>query len=62
LLLTKALYELRLDVTALMPSKVDLDRVGKYHGVEVSYLKNSKVIKYKTVNCINQYVIYWIRL
>ena len=54
-LLTKALYELGLDVTALIPSKVDLDRVGKYHGVEVSYLKNLKVIKYKTVNCINQY-------
>ncbi len=40
MLLTKALYELGLDVIALMPSNVDLDRVGKYHGVEVSYLKN----------------------
>jgi len=27
-LLTRALYELGLDVTALIPSKVDLDRVG----------------------------------
>jgi hypothetical protein len=52
-LLIKALYELGLDATALMPSNVDLDRVGKYHGVDISNLKNLKVIMYKTVNCAN---------
>jgi glycosyltransferase involved in cell wall biosynthesis len=54
-LFTKALYELGLDLTALVPSTVDLDRLGEFHGVDISHLKDLKLIMHRTTNCTNQY-------
>jgi hypothetical protein len=54
-LLTKALYELGLDVTVLMPSNVDLNALRRYHGVDFGELRSIKVVRYGVVDCHNQY-------
>jgi hypothetical protein len=42
-LLTKALSELGLDVTVLMPSNVDVNALRRYHGVNFGGLRDIKV-------------------
>jgi glycosyltransferase involved in cell wall biosynthesis len=54
-LLTKALGELGLDVTVLMPSNVDVNALRRYHGVNFGELRNIKVVKYGVDDCHNQY-------
>jgi len=54
-LLTKALGELGLDVTVLMPSNVDLNTLRRYHGVDFDELRSIKVVRYGVVDCHNQY-------
>ena len=54
-LLVKALGELGLDVTVLMPSNVDLNALRRYHGVDFGELRSVKVVRYGVVDCHNQY-------
>jgi hypothetical protein len=54
-LLTKALGELGLDVTVLMPSNVDVNTLRRHHGVDFGELRNIKVVKYGVIDCHNQY-------
>jgi glycosyltransferase involved in cell wall biosynthesis len=54
-LLVKALGELGLDVTVLMPSNVDLNALRRYHGVDFGELRSIKVVRYGVVDCHNQY-------
>jgi hypothetical protein len=54
-LLTKALSELGLDVTVLMPSNVNVNALRRYHGVNFGGLRNIKVVRYGVVNCHSQY-------
>jgi len=54
-LLIKALGELGLDVTVLMPSNVDVNTLRRHHGVNFDELRNIKVMRYGVVDCHNQY-------
>jgi glycosyltransferase involved in cell wall biosynthesis len=54
-LLIKALNELGLDVTVLMPSNVDANTLRRYHGVNFDELRSIKVVRYGVVDCHNQY-------
>jgi glycosyltransferase involved in cell wall biosynthesis len=54
-LLVKALGELGLDVTVLMPGNVDVNTLRRYHGVDFGELRSIKVVRYGVVDCHNQY-------
>jgi len=54
-LLIKALSELGLDVTVLMPSNVDANTLRRYHGINFDELRSIKVVRYGVVDCHNQY-------
>jgi len=53
--MTKALHELGLDVTILIPSNINFHEIEKYHGINLRELIGINIIRYKTVNCTNQY-------
>jgi glycosyltransferase involved in cell wall biosynthesis len=54
-LLIRALSELGLDVTVLMPSNVNVNTLRRYHGVNFDELRSIKVVRYGVVDCHNQY-------
>jgi len=54
-LLVKALGELGLDVTVLMPSSVDVNALRRFHGVDFGVLRSIRVVRYGVVDCNNQY-------
>jgi len=54
-LLVKALGELGLDVTVLMPSSVDVNALRRFHGVDFGVLRSIRVVRYGVVDCHNQY-------
>jgi len=54
-LLTKALSELGLSVTILVPSLSDLNNIKIYHGINITKLTGINVIKYKIVDCNNHF-------
>ena len=54
-LLTKALGELGLDITVLMPSNLNANTLRRHHGVDFSELRSIKVVKYGVIDCHNQY-------
>jgi hypothetical protein len=54
-LLTKALSELGLSVTILVPSLSDLNNIKIYHGINITKLTRINVIKYKIADCNNYF-------
>ncbi|WP_054842132.1 glycosyltransferase [Vulcanisaeta distributa] len=51
-LLTRALLDLGIETSALIPSSLNLRDIEDYHGVEI---KDARIIKYGTTNCKGAY-------